>query len=276
MRGGILRNAVIGALLGAGVLVVACSSSDPGPGGMLIFNDAGGGPDSPTDAVGPLGACMPANVSTFQPPGYHHATGKYQGACSAALIQSFYAQCLGASSTKASCDAAFLGATAPSANQVCASCLFSRDTDTTYGPLVLHTQTGIQTLNRAGCMELEDPAQLTCAQKYQASVDCNYAACKDNCSLSADGGLADYNACTVAAADTGCSAFTTAAACANAELDAGAKAQVCFAVGSDAMVFTSIAGVFCGSPPAVDGGAPHDGGADATPEAGITDAAGGG
>lgn len=233
-----------------GASLYACSSSGSDGAGGVVFSDGGTNPDGGIDGAVGGGQCKPADVSTFQPVAYRPATGLLQGACTAPQIDAFFQACLGGTSNKTLCEA--FRATA--ANKPCAACIVTIDTDAKYGPIVVHAGSGLVSVNLAGCLELTDPANANCAKSYQASDDCTYTACKDNCAFGTDQEFALFESCVHAAATNGCSTLSKAAACADAEQKDGGLAARCFNGYTFAELYNDVVPVFCGGTPITDAG----------------------
>jgi hypothetical protein len=251
---GLGSMATMAALVGS--FAYGCSSTTTSGGGTDVDSGTGPAVDSgvrhdsgtgtgtdsgtPVDAGGTTGSCSPADVSGFTAPAYHNAKTP-TGACTQAYIDAFYTGCLAAGSTQATC--APFGSGADASHKACAACIVSADTAAQYGALVEHK--GTVSLNVAGCMEIKDPTGgLACAKSYQASEACTDAACAANCPVTDDASFQLYQACVQQASSNGCKTYTTAAACADAEAEAGA-ATVCFQGQTFQDLYNSIVPVFC-------------------------------
>jgi hypothetical protein len=248
----LLSSAVAALALSAGCATAGnatIGSDQPTPtwDGSAADADAGvAGPGTGADA----NACLPGDVGTYQPVAFHPASAAWQGLCPPDLITGFYDACLGPLATPSAC-AAFK---ADRAAGRCASCILTLDTSSHYGPLVDHGT--FITTNVAGCIELTDPAGLSCAKSLQALGGCELAACEANCPVQDPTSRAVYDQCVVAADQAGCRSYAALAACANDEVDAG-LAQNCL-IGTFADFYTKVVPLFCGAPQ-VDGGvAPFD------------------
>jgi len=205
----------------------ACGSSSPS---APVANDAG-------DSATPL-LCPPADLGTWQPPAYHHADMAQSMACTAALISDFYASCLDPNATPMECNQNW-GSGQDPAHQTCQNCLVTQGTALTWGPVVAYGM--MVSLNIAGCIELKDPAQVTCATSLEQADACEHQACDAPCSKY---DLAAYDQCIAAADQGACATYVSAAGCAAAEADGGAAA-VCLGGQTFQDKFTALAQVFC-------------------------------
>jgi hypothetical protein len=216
-------------------------------------------------------ACRPGDVETYQPGAYLSATAAWQGVCRQDLISGFYDACLGAQATLATCTAFKSDRTAAR----CAECILTPDDQSNYGPLIDHGT--FITANVAGCIELTDPAGLSCAKKLQALSGCELAACEANCPVEDEASRAAYDVCVGQADGAGCQSYEMAASCIGSEGDSGLVAS-CL-IPTFAEFYDAVVPLFCG-PPRVDGGvAPFDASAAGPPEAaadGSSDARGSG
>lgn len=250
---GVLATATIVA-----TLVYGCSNGD---GGRGVPTDAGADGSTTSDASAhdaspgdsAITSCVPADVSTFQPPTYVPASGASQGKCTPAQITTFYDDCLAPNSTQTTC-APFNGATATPENKACYVCIITRDTDTKYGPVVEHK--GVVSVNIPGCMELRDgSAGLVCAKAYQAADGCSRAACAANCPVIDDASFQLYLACVQQASANGCKSYQQGAACAASKSDSGTTgAGICFRGQSFHDLYDSVVPIFCGGGPGDAGG----------------------
>ena len=220
------------------------SGTGGGNDGGVVRHDGGtgGGNDTGTGGgdTGTGGSCAPADVSGFTPPAYKNARPP-QAKCTQAFIDSFYSLCLATGATTATC-APFSPTTGDQAHKDCRACIVSVQADANYGPLI--ESKGLVSLNIAGCMEIKDPTNgLACAKAYQASDACDTAACAANCPVTDDPSFQLYQACVQQAQAGGCKTYVTAAACANAEAEAGAPQ--CFQGQTFQDLYNSIVPVFC-------------------------------
>ncbi len=256
---------LLGAALAAGCSVEPIAA----PSGSGAGSSSGATTDSPSSGSngGSGGAsgggsfsdantCSPGSVQTFQPSAYRPATAAWRGACVASSlsdpVQGFYDACLGSSASSNLC-AEFAKDYA-----ACAGCILTPDTADHYGPLIDHG--GFVTANIAGCLELTDPGQLSCAKSVQALSECELASCQANCPVVDAPSLDAYNTCAAQADESGCMSFSTAATCADWLPDGSAGAPC---VATDFKQFyDAVVPLFCGSPPppALDAGSGLDGG----------------
>jgi hypothetical protein len=243
------------------------SSDAPSSSSSGSSSGAGSGSSSGGGVFSDANACSPGSVQTFQPGPYRPATAAWQGACVATSlgdpIQAFYDACLGNSATNDLCAAFATDYTA------CAACILTPDTADHYGPLINHG--GFVTGNIAGCLELTDPGQLSCAKSVQALSQCELASCQANCPVADAPSLDAYNACAAQADETGCMSFSTAASCADWLPDASGAAA-CL-VSDFKQFYDAVVPLFCGSPPPpmmIDAGASFDAGAPWGGDSGIS------
>jgi hypothetical protein len=188
-------------------------------------------------------SCRPGSVQTFQPGAYHPATAAWQGACATNIydpIQLFYDECLGSGATPSTC------ADFQKNNAACFACILTPASADHYGPLI--DNGGFVTGNVAGCIELTDPGELTCAKSVQALSECELASCAANCPVSDAHSLNSYNGCAAQADTGGCGQFEAATSCTDQLADGGTVATRCFA--SDFQHFyNAVVPLFCGLPP---------------------------
>jgi hypothetical protein len=226
----------------ASVAVGACHGGGTGAQGGDGGGDAGAGVgDAAADAPP---ACPPVPLDEWAAPAYRPAQPRQPLACSAIMIQDFYASCLGPDATNEGCNQTW-GAGEDSAHQTCQSCLVTQSSATAWGPLVNYGTT--VSVNVAGCIELLDPSQGSCAASVQAADVCQHAACDGACPVDpADPtSFGKWQSCVAATAQGECNQFLVSAACAGSE-DAG-PAAACVDGKTFADDFLAIATVFCGS-----------------------------
>jgi hypothetical protein len=225
----------------------ACSSKGSGS-----RSSSGGDSAPPSDANAvtdaPL-ACPPANLDEWNAGNYHHAQATQPSACNELLLNDYYASCLGPSSSQNACDQSW-GAGEDPAHATCQTCILTPASASVWGPLVDYGTGGdggaggTVSVNVAGCVEILDPSQLTCAMSVQLADECQHAACDPGCPVSDTASFADWQACIAASAQGGCLAYLQSAACVNAE-DAG-PAAACVTGQTFEDEFLAIAAVFCG------------------------------
>lgn len=275
--------AVLAASVVGGVVAYGCSSSSGNGGGPT--GDGGSSADVVThkEASGPYdssgstgddssgGSCpTPADVSKFTPPAYEHA--KHDAtACTAQMLTDFDSECLNATTRNtATCS------TWKTTNATCYGCLVSVETDATWGPLVSHN--GLLSINSAGCVELTDPADTTCAPADQAEEACLEAACDSTCPVtSAQTSYTNYTACINTAAAEGCSTFVSAVSPACGSVTAAAQPCLPANYSTFEPYFFAIAPYFCGGAPTdggTEGGSEGGGATEGGAESGAGDAAG--
>jgi hypothetical protein len=257
-----------GALVGVTLLGGCNSLSAPSAAGSTATGpgeDASGiGTGGDASAVGT--SCHPGNVETFVPGAYRHATPAGQGACvsedgGADPIQAYYDACIGPSMSKGACDVFAVS------DPACAACIVSSESATAYGPLVLAN--GFLQANVAGCVEVEDPSNLSCAQAQQALSDCELAACSANCPVTDQTSLVAYEQCAGQADAVGCQAYYLAAECLLAEVEAGvpANSESACLPSTFEKFYAAIVPLFCGQASADASGSPA---VDASGDAGIS------
>jgi hypothetical protein len=242
------RFAAVLASVACGALAFAACSSKNGarPGA----SGDGGAPGDGSGSDAPL-ACPPANLDEWQAGAYHHAQVVQPTACTSLLINDYYNACLGSMASQESCDEDW-GAGEDAAHATCQSCILTSSTASMWGPLVDYGTGadggagGTVSVNVAGCVEILDPSQLSCAMSVQEADECQHAACDPGCPVSDATSFADWQACIGATGgQSECGAYLQSAACVNGE-DAG-PAAACVTGKTFEDVFFSIATVFCGS-----------------------------
>jgi len=221
------------------------AAAPPYEGGSLIPNL-----DANADATF---ACTPAALGTYKAVWKKPATPT-TNECNAQQLEDFYDKCLLEPLTSTDCT------TFIAANGDCSTCLQSDDTDSTYGPVIWHSNHAYYTLNTAGCIAIQqgDSSATSCGAAYQEIVQCEETAC-NAC------GAADYSEfpqCESNAGSGECSDYaTTEGTTCGAELkDASDPGAVCKSAPDTADAYQIIAPIFCG------GGGPSgnndDGGTD--------------
>jgi hypothetical protein len=229
--------------LACGVAIAAVACSSGGSSGA----EGGAGDGGPTDAHL---ACPPASLDEWTVPPYHPAQAREPTACSALLLNDFYQSCLGPASSNDACQQGW-GAGADTAHQTCESCLLTPTSASAWGPLVSYGAAGdagtggTVSVNVAGCVEILDPSQVSCATAVQQADECQHQACDATCPVTDSTSFGDWQACVAAAAQGECSGHLQAAACVNGE-DAG-PAAACVDGQSFEDQFLAIATVFCGT-----------------------------
>ena len=185
---------------------------------------------------------------------YRPATAAWQDVCTTDQMAGFYAACIAAGpdagASTVSCKAF---SETSSGNAACAACILTPETMTAFGPLVDYG-TFIAD-NVGGCIELTDPNGLVCAKAQQALAGCELAACQANCPVHDNASRDSLDQCTTAAAAAGCQMFATQAGCATTLAEAGTS-TACATSFHD--FYSAVVPLFCGPPPAIDGGAPRD------------------
>jgi hypothetical protein len=230
----------------------ACSSKGSAPrsstGDSAAPTDGSGGIDAPL-------ACPPASLDEWSAGAYHHAQPLQPAACNALLLNDYYTNCLGPSSSQDACNQEW-GAGEDPAHATCQSCILTPSSATVWGPLIDYGTGGdggaggTVALNVAGCVEILDPSQLVCATSVQVADECQHAACDTSCPVTDVASYTDWQACIDAAGTGECVAYLQSAACVNAE-DAG-PAAACVTGQTFEDEFFAIADVFCGGAAAQD------------------------
>jgi hypothetical protein len=250
------------ASLTVGTVAYGCSSSTNGGGGG---GGADGGSDGAPhkDATGPYdsggsgddssaGCPTPADVSKFTAPAYKHAAHS-PTACTAQNITDYDNDCLNQTTRNTTACSAW-----KTANATCYACLVTPETNATWGALTVHN--GVLDVNTAGCVELTDPSDTTCAPAYQAGGMCIEAACDTQCPVSSGDqvSFSNYQQCATTASSQGCGTLVNAGQTACKAAAASATSAFCFppAGGSFDPFFLQVAPIFCG-------GAASDGGSEA-------------
>jgi hypothetical protein len=232
---------------------VACSSKGTAPhassaGDSASPNDGGTASDAPL-------ACPPANLDEWNAGNYHHAETPQPSACNALLMNDYYASCLGASSSADVCNQSW-GAGEDTAHATCQTCILTPSSSMAWGPLVDYGTGGdggaggTVAINVAGCVELLDPSQLSCAMSVQLADECQHEACDPGCPVSDITSFDNWQACITASAQGVCLSYLESAACVNAE-DAG-PAAACVSGQTFQDEFFAVATLFCGGGAAKD------------------------
>jgi len=246
--------AVRGALAFAAALPVGCTvvATEPPGAGPLdgAMAEGGGSSSSGGFPAYDASACQPGSVASYQPGSYRSASPIGQGACTTAgsgtdPIQGFYDACLGPNATTDGCS------DFRAQNATCVACILTPQSAPRYGPLIDFTT--YVTANVAGCIEVAPAADgtpdsdgLACAKSVQALAGCELAACGANCPVDDSKSLSAYQSCATSSEQSGCQDWATAAACADAEQDAGGLASVCLA--SFQTFYDAVVPFFCGPP----------------------------
>jgi hypothetical protein len=246
---------LVAASLCGGVVAYGCSSrsnqadgSDAGPDGStadVVEEETPPAGDGGGDAS--ASKCpVPANLSSWTPPPYVPA--KFApGACAASDITGYDAACLDASTkTQAGCMAF------QTAHAACTSCINSKSTDPSWGPLIAFGQ--VITFNLGGCLELVAPSETTCALAQEVSAECPHAACDTVCPVPPGdpSAFTQWQDCTKTAGAGACAKYQTVANCIKTDpLAVGTLCNPPSTATTDSL-FLEIVPVFCGG---ADGGA---------------------
>jgi len=206
----------------------------PVPGGTAPGLSACGTPSTPP-------TCAPGSLSGFNPT--TPAPKPPATACQAGQITQIYNDCLNGGTC--------LEQEPGEPGYGCYQCLFSNETDATWGPLVLDANE-IATLNMGGCLELLEPCNSACAAAFENDYECEEYACASNCaaSINASGSLTEFNACTTAIDDCtpGCATYSHETLCWNYLTGSEHPGSVCFPSASATFeqALLAIGPVFCG------------------------------
>jgi len=146
----------------------------------------------------------PAKLMNFMPPAYAPPRAPQNG-CMQADIQGYWDNCRGNNATAGMCT------TWKSGHMSCASCIESKRTDSSWGPLILDN--GITFVNISGCIDLNgDPA---CGKADENVSWCDAAACNMVCPVSDffapdhKATLMDWQKCSQLAEMGDCASFVT-------------------------------------------------------------------
>ncbi len=186
---------------GDGGLVGDGGRRDGGGGGDGGPGDGGGGSGGDGGmCAGPPRIPDPDSI-VWRPP-----LGPTLGHCDAQQIATYASLCVNASTASVSgCEATF-GPAGFTTDRVCAACLTTDASQPAYGPLV---RTSLATaFNRAGCIAVSDPAQLSCAKAVQAAEQCAILACEPPICAA----TSNATQCLNAAATSVCSGYPTTCA----------------------------------------------------------------
>ena len=241
--------------IGCAVVTSAPSVSSGGDDASVGASSSGGG-------TGATSSCQASDVLTYMQGSYQPAaapSGACLGADGGGLWEDFYAACLGPGKSPDACNA--YKEESPE-NAACAACVVTPYTAVQLGPILDFGE--FVGGNIAGCIEITTPSDPACPKAVQALTDCEIAACQANCPVSDPTSLELRTECAKMADNAGCLSFSQmAASCRAAETDAGLAAPCTNASFKD--FYDNAVPLFCGQPPAADGGAALD--------AGLTDAA---
>lgn len=246
----------VSALLGATLIVVACSSKEdsefPGdppkpdaqvdaPGPLL---PAEGGPNEAGAEAGPS-SCPPKVPDGFTPT--WKASTRTESACSTEDVAAYFKACL---ANPATTEADGTCAAFKAAKAACAQCA---EPDDKSGPVQWHANRKFFTSNIAGCIAVtqDKPAAEDCGGTYNAAVTCTRAACEFCFDIG--GSFEQFGACQRSAGMQGlCKSYETAqgTACVgyNAAGSPSLKCLKTSSAESNEAYFTRVVGVICGPP----------------------------
>jgi hypothetical protein len=185
------------------------------------------------------GACGPASLAAFTATAPPPALA--QQACTSTQLQNIYNDCLnGGTCTESGVGDPAFG---------CFSCIFTHQTDSTWGPIVLSPES-IANINLGGCLTLLEPCNAPCGATFEQDLQCEEAACGAACASTETTSLTDLNNC-IAAIDScdpgGCALYSNGTSCVTEITGAGHPGSVCFASpGNFEAAFLTVSGVFCG------------------------------
>ena len=169
------------------LVIVGCSAAPQDAhedaGFPIIEHEAGSdaadakAPDAHTEAAAPkpTPSCpnVPEDVSSFKPTAPKPARA-FKSACGTGQITAFYNACATSYATQYSCQS---WESASASNAACTSCMISNDSDSTWGPIVNHSDYAF--VNATGCAQLLNAA--TCASAAWADLACQMEACDSIC-----------------------------------------------------------------------------------------------
>jgi hypothetical protein len=209
------KSLMVASALGAVALMVAAGGCSGGGGGQT---DGGGDMDGsmmtmdvkPADAKGdtkppPMDVSMtmcptPADVSTFMPPAFVPPTPA-KNVCNMTQIQGYWDNCRD-QMTMSQMKCTSWGM----ANDMCAKCIETNETDASWGPLVIGN--GIISLNISGCIALK--GDMACAKAWQDRDNCTSAACDMQCPVMDQQSFMDWQKCVQTATTGGCKKYNDA------------------------------------------------------------------
>ena len=205
-------------------------------------SDASANPDALVCPPPASGTCAPGNVSGFAPT-WKPPTGAKQGKCTASQVATYYSQCAANGATPTACTAW----RSNSSNATCGGCIESKETASSWGPLVF-LDNGVEQINAGGCVALLEPCNAPCAEAYEAAATCDLAACESNCPVGTDpASFAAYKACVATADSCGCSKWTPFAACTDSLKGPLHPASICVDAPDFQTYFMQVVPVFCGN-----------------------------
>jgi len=181
------------------------------------------------------------DISGFTPPNMMVLPHPRMDACNPAQIGAFWTACWAMGSTPQTCS------TFRSANQTCAQCIESTDTDSTWGVLVYGTgkwiASGMTRANFDGCLYLEGANQ--CALDDFILDQCEKFACEQQCPVTDNPSYLAYNNCSQTAQSGVCKGYYSKLPndCAR---DAGPAVMACRGMNFQDY-FMKIAPIFCQS-----------------------------
>ena len=160
------------------------------------------------NAVGDSGPMcpQPGDVSSFTPPAYKPPITP-AALCTSQQVTQYFDDCFGANATQMKCQADITNFAA------CAKCLESNDMDANWGATVDIGPAA--NANIPGCVALL--GQTGCATEIEKAMECENAACEDQCwtnSAMMDPDFTAYEKCLTNAASSACKTYETAASAA--------------------------------------------------------------
>jgi len=170
-------------------------------------------------------------------PAYVPASGIHQNKCTAAQVSAAYAACQGDAATTATCSAFY------QANTDCYECL-DASSETALGPTygVYAGEAYLTNLNGPGCLELYGAS--SCAQQFQALMECTRLACTPNCPVVDGASWTALDQCETDAKATTCLALETSFNSCWAALPAATQDACTFATWEDG--YNKYGVLFCG------------------------------
>jgi len=191
--------------------------------------------DGETSAVpGVVDPCTP-HLTAGWAPRWKPPRAPDASACTDDQISTAFLSCDGPRSTAAACQSFRDNPV----HEECRACLYSKETDPSYGPII-RLDNGSWKTNTAGCIALVDGdgGEDGCAAKIQAASACNDAACSQCLPFDA------YAKCKEGAMGTVCRPFYLDSVCLRRPAHA-----ICTEWPTSADFFLAAGKFFCGTPP---------------------------
>jgi hypothetical protein len=215
----------------------------------------------PTEAA-PPSPCGPGNVSGFVP-SYEQPVGPYTGDCTMDQLNHLIADCFTVGGKDCT---AWL---ANPKNNACISCWAGPITASSWAPVVYSLNGGeANFINAGGCVALADPGQLECAQETEFDLECDLAACVEQCPIPKTGDTQSagtaLDECISAADKAGCATYAAARLACETKIGSDptpAAAAFCYSANSNPTDLLKYFVLACGPAPAgTDAGPAPDAG----------------